>query len=128
MNRQDAYQLITTYVEGWKTGDAAQIINTLAPGCVIVESHGPTYRGLEIARQWIEGWLGLGNTVDRWDVTSFYFDEAEQAAAFEWGFECTADGVHYAIDGISIVEFEGDKIIALREYRMTESAYDWTGE
>jgi len=127
VNHQDAYQLITAYVKGWKTNDAAQIIATLAPNCVIVESHGPTYRGLKIARRWIEGWLGAGNTVDRWDITSFHFAEADQVAAFEWGFECTADGVHYEIDGISIVGFEGGKIVTLREYRMTRPPYEWTG-
>lgn len=128
MNRQDAYKLVTTYVEGWKINNPAQIIDTLASDCIIVESHGPTYRGLEITARWIEGWLGAGNTVDRWDITSFCFDEAEQTAVFEWGFECTADGVRYGIDGISIVELADSKIIALREYRMTETPYEWTGQ
>jgi hypothetical protein len=36
--------------------------------------------------------------------------------------------VHYEIDGISIVKFEGGEIIALREYRMTQPPYEWTGE
>jgi hypothetical protein len=119
MNRQEASQLITTYVEGWKVNNPAQIIDTLAADCIVVESHGPTYHGLEIATQWIESWLGTGNTVDRWDITSFCFDEAEQTAMFEWEFECMADGVHYEIDGSSIVEFEDGKIVGLREYRMT---------
>jgi ketosteroid isomerase-like protein len=127
VNRQDACRLISAYVEGWKTNDAPRVIGTLTQNCVIVESHGPTYRGLEIARRWIEGWLGRGNTVDRWDITSLHLAEAERVAVFEWEFECTADGVHYEIGGISIVEFEGDKIVALREYRMTEPPYDWPG-
>jgi hypothetical protein len=128
MKRQQASQLVIAYVEGWKTNDPARVVDTLATDCVIVESHGPTYHGLKIAAEWIEGWLGAGNTVDRWDITSFCSDEAEQTAAFEWAFECTADGVHYEIDGISIVEFEGGKIVGLREYRMTEPSYEWTGE
>jgi hypothetical protein len=128
MNRQEAHRLITAYVEGWKINNPAQIIDTLAPNCVIVESHGPTYRGLDVATRWIEGWLGTENTVDRWDITSFCFDEVEQTAVFEWGFECTSEGVHYEIDGISIVEFESGKIVGLREYRMTEPPYEWTGE
>lgn len=128
MERQDAYRLVAAYVGGWKDGDGPTILGTLAPDCVIVESHGPTYHGLEIARQWVEGWLGTGNTVDHWDITSFCFDEVEQAAVFEWEFECTADGVRYEIDGISIVEFENGKIIGLREYRMTEPPYEWTSE
>lgn len=128
MNRQDARQLITAYVEGWKINKPAQIIDTLATDCVVVESHGPTYRGLDVAAQWIEGWLGAGNIVDRWDITSFCFDEAEQNAVFEWKFECISDGVRYKIDGISIAELAGGKIVALREYRMTETPYEWTGE
>jgi hypothetical protein len=128
MNHQDARQLITAYVEGWKVNDPPQIIDTLAPNCLIVESHGPTYRGLDVATRWIEGWLGTGNTVDRWDITSFCFDEEKQTAIFEWGFECTSEGMHYKIDGISIAEFVDDKIVGLREYRLTESPYEWTGE
>lgn len=128
MNRQDASILITAYVEGWKINAPAQIIDTLAPDCIIIESHGPTYRGLDVTTQWIESWLGAGNTVDRWDITSFCFDEIEQVAVFEWEFVCTADGMHYKIDGISIVEFEDDKIIGLREYRMTEPPYEWKSE
>jgi ketosteroid isomerase-like protein len=128
MNRQQASQLVIAYAESWKTNDPARITATLAPDCVIVESHGPTYRGREVAARWIEGWLGAGNTVERWDVTSFCFDEAEQVAAFEWAFACTADGVRYEIDGASVAEFANGKIARLREYRMTEPAYDWTGE
>jgi len=128
MNRQKASQLIAAYIEGWKINNPAQVIATLATDCVVVESHGPTYRGLDVATQWIESWLNAGNTVDRWDITSFCFDEVKQAAAFEWEFECTSDGVRYEIDGISVAEFAGDKIVALREYRMTETPYEWTGE
>ncbi|MFL7790537.1 MAG: nuclear transport factor 2 family protein [Anaerolineae bacterium] len=128
MNRQKASKLITAYVKGWKINNPAQIIGTLAPDCVVVESHGPTYRGLEGASRWIEIWLGTGNTVDRWDITSFCFDEIEQTAAFEWKFECTADSVRYEIAGISIAEFAGGKIVALREYRLTEPPYEWMGE
>jgi ketosteroid isomerase-like protein len=128
VNCQKARQLIAAYVEGWKVNDPARVIATLTPDCVVVESHGPTYRGREVAARWIEGWLGRGDTVDRWDVTSFCFDEAGQTAVFEWEFECTADGVRYEIDGISIAEFAGGKIVALREYRMTEPPYEWTGE
>jgi hypothetical protein len=128
MNRQDAHRLITTYVDGWKINNPAQIIDTLASDCVIVESHGPMYRGLDVATQWVESWLGAGNTVDRWDITSFCFDEAEQTGVFEWGFECTADDLRYKIDGVSIAEFVEDKIVALREYRMTKLPYEWTSE
>jgi hypothetical protein len=128
LNRQDAHQLITAYVEGWKASDPVRIIDTLAPYCIIVESHGPIYRGLDVATRWIESWLGAGNTVDRWDIASFCFDEVEQAAVFEWGFECMADGVRYEIDGITVVEFADGKIAGLREYRLTEPTYEWTGE
>ena len=124
MNRQKAYELINAYVEGWKINNPAQIIATLAPNCVIVESHGPTYRGIDTVQQWVESWIAEGSTVDRWDITSFHY--VEGIAVFEWSFECTVADAHYYLDGISVVELDDDRIVALREYRRTEPPFEWS--
>lgn len=63
---------------------------------------------------------------NRRDIASFCFDEAERTGAFEWRFACTADGVHNEIDGMSIVEFEGVRIVRLRDHRMAEQPYGCT--
>jgi ketosteroid isomerase-like protein len=123
MKHQAARQLVEAYVGGWRDNDLPRIVSTLSPDCVIIESHGPTYRGIDKVRQWVESWIAEGSTVDRWDITSFHF--VEGTAVFEWGFECTVAGEHYRLDGASVVELEGDRIVALREYRRTELPFEW---
>jgi hypothetical protein len=123
MDQSEARDLIETYVEGWKCKDMPAILGTLASKCVIVESHGPTYRGIPAAARWVEDWFKEGNTIEKWSITSFYF--TNEAAFFEWHFACTAGNQHYEFDGASIARFVSGKIASLREYRMTENPYDW---
>ena len=126
MDAQSAQNLVKTYVDGWRRNDAPAIISTLDPHCTIIESHGPTYRGIEMVRQWVGRWFAAGSRIDRWDITSFHF--LNDVAAFEWEFVCTVEGQSYRLDGISLVEFAEDKIVALREYRRTEQPFDWEGD
>jgi uncharacterized protein (TIGR02246 family) len=119
---QEARQLVEAYVDGWRGNDSRKIVSSLSPDCIVIESHGPTFLGIEAIRQWVENWIAEGSRVDRWDITSFHF--LEDAAAFEWDFECIAKGQHYHIEGVSIVEFSEGKISAMREYRRTESPYE----
>ena len=123
MKHQQARQLVEAYVEGWRENDLPMITSTLSPDCLVIESHGPTYRGIDTVREWVESWIAAGSIVDRWDITSFHF--VEGTAIFEWSFECTADGEHYSLDGISVVEFADDRIVALREYRRTAPPFEW---
>jgi hypothetical protein len=125
MDRHLAYELVQSYVEGWKNNDLERITGVLALGCIVIESHGPTYRGADVIKKWIEGWIEDGSTVDRWDITSFYF--VNGAATFEWDFACTVSGKHYSLSGASIVKFDSRKITAIHEYRMTAVPFDWTG-
>jgi hypothetical protein len=43
MNDASISQLILAYVEGWKSGDREQILSTLDPACVIIESYSALY-------------------------------------------------------------------------------------
>jgi hypothetical protein len=116
--------LIEAYVGGWRENDLSRIASTLSPGCIIIESHGPTYRGIDTVREWVESWIDAGSIVDRWDITSFCF--VEGTAVFEWGFEYTVEGEHYSLDGASVVEFDDARIVALREYRRTAPPFEWS--
>jgi SnoaL-like protein len=126
VDHNTAVRLIESYVGGWRDGDRARILGTLEEGCVIVESYGPVYRGVERVGQWIDTWFGEGNTVDGWEVTSFFVGGSR--AAFEWRFECTYHGERAAFEGASVVEFSGGKIARLREYCTTGDLYEWEGE
>ncbi len=118
-------QLILTYVEGWKSGDREQILSTLDPACVVIESYGPTYRGKAMVARWIDSWFAPGNVVNRWDVTSLYV--TDEACFFEWIFECTYEGSRNGFEGASLARISRDKIVFLREYAMTAPRYEWEG-
>lgn len=113
-----AERLVRGYVDGWREGDRARILAPLDPGVVIVESHGPTYRGVETVARWIDEWLAAGARVDRWEITSMLV--AGDACAFEWGFACTVGRDRWEFDGASVVRFADGRIAGIREYRMTE--------
>jgi ketosteroid isomerase-like protein len=117
--------LVRRYVEGWKAGDSAAILSTLSADCVIIESHGPTYRGKEQTKRWARSWFAEGNTIDDWDITSLLV--SGDVCVFEWVFSCTVGGVRKSFEGASWARVGGHGIALLREYRMTESRYEWTG-
>ncbi|HVR78694.1 MAG TPA: nuclear transport factor 2 family protein [Acidimicrobiia bacterium] len=122
---EGARQLVLDYVGGWKDADAGRVLETLRPDCVVVESHGTTYRGKEQVERWIESWFAEGNLIDQWDVTSFH--ATKHACAFEWVFSCTIKGVERSFEGASLALFKAGTIALLREYRMTQPRYDWDG-
>jgi hypothetical protein len=115
LDRQRAYQLVQQYVKGWKTNNLPAILDSLSADCLIIESHGPTYRGSEDIRRWAGAWFIQGR-VECWDITSFVF--AGGAAAFEWRFGARSK-VRLPSTGPAS-PFSGDRIAALREYRMTQ--------
>jgi len=113
---------VTQYFAGWVDSDPTAILSTLSESCLIIESHGPTYRGPAQVMRWVEDWLGSGSTVDRWDITSSIGDADRWSV--EWEFECTVDGARYAFDGASMITLEGTLISHLREYRTTDPLFD----
>lgn len=127
MKRQ-VRELVEQYIDGWKENNVEKIIKPLAHDCVIIESHGTTYHGIEQVRQWLNLWKQEQGRVNRWDITEFYFLEEERIAFVEWDFVCTASGKDYALLGISVVKFSGEKIVFMHEYRMTKNPYDWNAK
>jgi len=124
MNSDKARELAQMYVDGWRANDAEKIIGPLSEDCVIIESHGPTYRGLADVKEWVESWIKENYKVDKWDIISFWF--VDDTAVFEWQFTFSAENAAPRnIDGVTIMKFKDEKIIYLREYRTTEPLYDW---
>ena len=60
MNAEIARQVVQQYIDGWKANSVEKITMSLTEDCVVLESHGPTYRGVEQIRQWMEFWLKEG--------------------------------------------------------------------
>lgn len=120
-----ARTLIQAYIGGWKENNIEKIVAPLMTDCTIVESHGPTYHGIQQIRQWVKMWKKENGKVVRWNITSFRFIEKEHVAVVEWDFACTVSGKDHALLGISLVKFTGEKISVIHEYRMTKSPYNW---
>lgn len=123
MLQNKAREAIHSYVYGWKENNPEKILKYLSKDCKIIESHGPTYTGIEKVKKWIKDWFSNGSRVNHWEITSFYF--ANNAAFFEWEFECEVDNQIDSISGSSIVLFEQNKISYMREYRTTNPLHEW---
>lgn len=119
------FNLVQQYVHGWKTNDLSMIVSCLTEDCVVIESHGPTYRGVSDIEQWFKFWLEAKSKITKWDILSFYFCENKKTTFFEWDFACISNDVEYTLPGISVVQFIENKISFIHEYRMTHKAYEW---
>ncbi len=118
MNKDKANRLITEYVNGWINGDAARVLNTLAPDCLIVESHGPRFEGRDEVEKWINDWNQDGSKVIEWEIKNKLLQDTN--AAFQWYFRCIMKGREYKIDGASFVEFRDERISIIFEYMQTK--------
>lgn len=110
--------VVQRYVDGWKKGDESEILDTLTEDCIIMESHGPVYRGKEIVKKWIEEWHGHGNAVEKWKITSFR--TCEDLIVFEWVFAYKGKEIRECFQGVSLVKIKDNKIWEIREYRATQ--------
>lgn len=120
-----ALKLIQQYVAGWKQNNLRKITSCLTENCIVIESHGTTYNGIQDIEHWFALWLRAKSAVTKWDVLSFYCLDHEKTAFFEWDFSCISNGVKYNLPGISVVKFSGEKISFIHEYKMTHPAYTW---
>jgi SnoaL-like domain len=125
MDEAIAHRLIQSYLEGWKQLDLSMVLSSLSENGVIIESHGPTYQGIEEVKRWINCWIKTGSRVLRWDLRSFYFVDKEKTAFFEWDFHCVANQRDYVLAGSSLVKFSGEKIAFIHEYCMTHMPHPW---
>jgi len=107
--------LLHEYMEGWKRADLEAILNSLTGDCLIIESHGPTYRGKKAVSNWFEQWHGAGNRVLSWEMRSF--DLLQERFFAQWSF-AYSDGVQgEEFEGITVGAFCDNKLCYLKEYR-----------
>ena len=106
-------RLLRTYVQGWMERDTVKILGTLDPECVVVESHGPVYRGTDRVAKWIDAWFGEGNSIESWDITRLLV--TAEAAAMEWRFTGTWHGRPASFEGASVARCSVAGIAYLRE-------------
>lgn len=121
-----ALKVTKKYINGWKNNDLNEIVSTLEPEIIIIESHGPTYKGIDSVKKWLGFWLEAESRITCWDITSFYFNDKDKQVFCEWEFKCISLGKTYILHGLSIIKFSLDsKILFMHEYRMTHAPYAW---
>jgi hypothetical protein len=118
-------RLVRAYFDGWLASDRDATLATLDAGCVVIESYGPVYRGIDQVARWIDGWLSTGNRATRWDITAF--DATDDACFVEWDFACVHEGEPGGFEGATIARRVGRKPAYLREDAITAPRYDWQG-
>jgi hypothetical protein len=128
MIEKNAFELVQQYITGWKQNNLQLITSCLAENCIVIESHGPVYHGINDIEQWFKLWLEAKSTVLKWDILSLSFCEKKQTVFCEWDFACVSNNIKYTLSGISVVRFAEQKIVFIHEYRMTHPVYEWKGE
>jgi ketosteroid isomerase-like protein len=114
------------YIAGWRAHDAAAILATLAPDCVVIESFGPIYQGHDCVARWVSTWLAEDGRVIDWTIRDLRSSSEGEAA--EWTFHYTWRGEEKSFDGATIAKLQAGKLLYLREYATTATLYDWQGE
>ncbi|WP_049573629.1 nuclear transport factor 2 family protein [Streptomyces sp. SBT349] len=119
--------VLRRYIDAWARHDVAGVLSTLTDDCVVVESHGPVYRGHDRVRAWMRAWFGAGGTVDSWEITSQA--SAGEVLVAEWVFSCTWEGKPATFDGatVAVLDARRGRIARLREYATTAPLYEWSG-
>lgn len=117
--------LLHDYIDGWRRHDIPAVLSTLADDCVVIESYGPVYRGLERVEQWMTSWFAAGGRVHDWRITSS--GSTGDLIVAEWEFTCTWQHEVSSFPGMTVARPQGGRIAYLREYATTAGLYDWTG-
>jgi hypothetical protein len=75
-----------------------------------------------MVKKWIAEWT-KSNQVEKWNLTSFYL--FDHMVCCEWDFSYIGSGMGEGFSGITIAKIEHEKIVWLKEYRMTAAPYEW---
>lgn len=98
----------------WLRGEADGIDRLFTPDCIYTESWGPQYKGVEAVAHWFREWNTRGKVV-MWEI--FRTSHVGNRSYVEWLFEDHMhDGRRERFEGISAIEWRGDRIASLTEY------------
>ncbi|MCH9627116.1 MAG: hypothetical protein S4CHLAM2_07500 [Chlamydiales bacterium] len=115
--------LLKDYMNGWKEENKAKVLDTLADDCIIIESHGPTYRGKDTVNQWFVEWFQLGNKIEKWKISSLH--SVDNLIFCEWVFAYLGPNSRESFEGMTVAKIKNNKIFELREYRATAFPFPW---
>lgn len=112
--------IIRKYFKAWLDKDISVLPLIFSENAVYSECYGPEYFGLDQILKWFSDWNAKGSVLE-WDIKSFVH-QGEVSVA-EWHFKCDYDGEVSGFDGVSLIEFDGEKIISLKEFQSKSEHY-----
>ncbi|WP_137625780.1 nuclear transport factor 2 family protein [Lactiplantibacillus pingfangensis] len=112
--------LIRQYFNCWLTQDFPPLTTFFTKDCVYRECYGATYRGIAELKQWLDHQLA-SQTVLTWEIQRV-LPVSDNCVVVTWFFKAKTQTVS-AFDGVSVIDFEGDKISRLTEYETKHNTY-----
>lgn len=113
-------EIIRKYFDSWIKKDIKVLPSIFSENTVYVECYGPEYHGLDQILKWFSDWNKNGAVLE-WSIKSFMHQG--KFSAVEWYFKCDYDGEVSGFDGISLIEFAGEKIVNLKEFQSKAEHY-----
>lgn len=106
-------QVLRDYMQAWLDKDSSRLGDFFTQDCYYRECYGPRYLGLKQIQQWFLDWQEKGQVL-KWQVERMF--SCGDTVVASWTFACCYEGQEYAFDGVTIADFESDKIATLSEY------------
>lgn len=105
---------VQQYFESWIAKDDTFMKEHFADDIVYSECYGPEYKEKQQCLQWFKDWNEKGSVLE-WRIKSYY--EIQNSCVVEWYFKCDYEGKVDGFDGVSIIEWTGDKISSIKEFQ-----------
>ncbi|WEV51561.1 nuclear transport factor 2 family protein [Lactobacillus sp. ESL0731] len=106
-------KIIKDYFASWVKRDFTQVPEWFSPEIFYRECYGATYQGLHELIVWLAASLPK-QTVLEWRIDDIEITNKNKFVV-TWFFHAK-DEKEYAFDGVSLIEFKGNKIIKVSEY------------
>ena len=118
-------EILSEYFTAWINNDIEIVRKTFADDIIYTECYGPQYRGISQVLQWFEEWNRHGRVL-RWDIKRVF--ESGNTIIAEWYFECEYEGNVDGFDGVTVADFDGERIVNLSEFQSKPEHYYPYGE
>lgn len=106
-------QVLRDYIAAWLDKDSSRLSDCFTEDIYYRESYGPRYQGLGQIQQWFADWNQQGR-VTKWEIDRVF--SCGDSLIASWTFACHYQGQDHAFDGVTIADFDGEKIAHLSEY------------
>lgn len=114
MNKSARLEIIKEYFSAWVKKDESIIPKIFAEDIVYTECMGTVYMGKAQCMRWFSDWNQKGSVL-KWDIQRTF--DAGDTVIVQWFFECDYENNIDGFNGVSLIEFDSQGLIAsVNEY------------